>query len=375
MANDYRGWNTTTNRLLALSLAKDARLRFRGFVPKNTGGRIELASHIELIEDQNMPGYSPMELLDFPADSLNMDFLIMHSFTPELEVQAQTICGAKKCKWLRVVHTVRGELMKFFEEAGSRAHEAVHEKQVELCKKADLVVTIGPKVAEAYRSALRPCGKDTNVVCLTPTIFELNDIHPIHEHRDKFYVLIDALYPSGYFKVKGCDIAIKAISSLQDMSYHLLFSLRPDSLTEELVQTTLREGLLRNQFTVKSFSDNTASWAKCIADTDIDVVIMPSRIEGFGLSGLYAISANIPVLVSGHSGLAMALKTLPSGANHVVESDDPHVWADRIKAVRAKDPKVRALEAEQLRTEYKAKYNWEDQCNKLVEKMITKHGK
>lgn len=247
MANDYRGWNTIVNRLLALSLAWDERLRFRCFVPKHIGGRLELALALELIEDENMPGYSPIELLDFPPDSLNMDFLIMHSFTPELENQAETICRAKKCKWLHVVHAVRGELVKFFEEAGSRDHEAEHEKQVELCKKADLVVAIGPKVAEAYRSALRPSGKDTDVVSLTPAIFPLNGVHRIHEHQDKFYVLIDASYPSAYFNIKGCDIAIKAISSLQDMTYHLLFVVRPTiATTEELIHATLREVIHQN---------------------------------------------------------------------------------------------------------------------------------
>ena len=381
MANDNRGWNTTINRLLALTLARDARLRFRGFVPKNTWGRTELASHIKFLEDENIQGYSPIELLDFPPDSLDMDFLIMHSFTPQLENQAEIIFKAKKCRWVHVVHTVDGELVKFLEEEGifisQRSHEAEHQKQVELCQKADLVVTIGPKVALAYRYALHSCGKDTNVISLTPAIFpELNGVHQIHERQNNlFVVLIDALYPSTYFKVKGCDIAIKAISSLQDVSYHILFAVRYGSDTSELKQITLREGLHRNQFTVKQFSDTTQSWAKCIADVDVDVVIMPSRIEGFGLSGLYAISANIPVLVSRHSGLAMALKTLPSGAKHVVESDDPHVWADKIRAIREKDPAIRALETERLHNEYEGKFNWEDQCNELVEKMIAKHGK
>lgn len=384
MAGDARGWNTTTNRLLALALARDARLRFRGFVPKNTARRTELASNIELLEDENIHGYFPSELLNFPPDSVHMDYLIMHSFTPELEKQAEMICKAKKCKWVHVVHTIRGELVKLFDEVGipiSRNAESEHQRQIELCEKADIVVTIGPKVAEAYTFALHSSGKDTNVISLTPPIFpELiqqneNGVHKIHENRDKFCVLIDAAYSARYFNVKGCDIAIEAMSSLQDMSYHLLFVPRPGRDSTDL-QTILQvKSLDKNQFTSKSCGCTTADWAKCIADADADVVIMPSRFEGFGLSGLYAISANVPVLVSTNSGLAMALKMLPSGANYVVESDNPQVWSDMIKAVRAKDPTIRALEAEQLRNEYMHKFNWEDQCHGLVEKMITKHGK
>lgn len=347
-------------------------------MPKNTAGRTELASQIELLEDENIHGYSPIELLDLPPDRLDMDFLIMHSFTPELENQAELICQAKKCKWVHVVHAVWKDLVNFFEEAGvrtSRNHEAEHQRQVELCKKADLVLTIGPKVAEAYRDTLRSCGKEANLISLTPAIFpEFHAVHQIREHQDNvFVILIDTSYPSTHFNAKGCDIAIKAIASLQDMSYHLIFAVRDESDTSDLTKTALGEGMHWNQLTVKLVSDFPASWVKCF--TDVDVFIMPSRIEGFGLSGLYAISANIPVLVSKHSGLAMALKTLPSGANHVVESDDPQIWAERISTVRAKDPAICVLEAEQLQNEYKDKFNWEDQCNILVERMITKHGK
>ncbi len=383
MATDVLGWNTTTNRLLALALARNKRLRFRGFVPKKTTGRKELASQIELLDT---PGDSPIELLDFPPDSLDMDYFITHSFTPELENLAEQICQKKKCKWVNVVHTVRVEhtvtedRVEFFEKAGIRIlrnHKAEHQRQVELCAKADLVVTIGPKVAEAYRDALRSCGKEENVISLTPPIFpEFSDVQQIREHQDNVFVIfMDTSFPSSFFNSKGCDIAIEAIASLQDIPYHLLFTVRDGGDTSELTKTARNWGIPKNQFTVKSFSHFPKSWATCFSDVDVDVVIMPSRIEGFGLSGLYAISANIPVLVSKHSGLAMALKTLPYGANHVVESDDPQIWAERISAVRAKDPAIRVREAEQLKNEYKDKFNWEDQCNILVERMITKHGK
>jgi len=86
------------------------------------------------------------------------------------------------------------------------------------------------------------------------------------------------------------------------------------------------------------------------------------------MSGLYAISANFPVLVSGNLGLGMALKKLPSGGKHVVDSEDPQVWAEKIKEVREKGHKTAAQEAEQLREEYMKEFSWEKQCRKLVGK-------
>ncbi len=381
MATGWLGWNTTTNRLLALALARDERLRFRGIVPKDIAGRKELESEIELLEVENIHGDSLPEsstwihYLDFLPDSLHIDYFIMRSYTPEQDKQAEKICQAKKCKWVHVARTVWGDRKKFFEESGI----VTLRNQVELGTNADLVVTIGPKVAEAYKDALRSCGKEVNVICLTPPIFpEFNGVHQILDHQDKvFVILIDTGYPSINFNAKGCDIAIKAIASLQDMSYRLLFAVRRDSDTSDLTKTVLSEKIKipQKQFTVKHVPDITERWVKFLTDVHVDVVIMPSRIQGFGYSGLYAISANKPVLVNKHSGLAMALKTLPSGANHVVESDDPQIWAESISAVRAKDPATRVREAEQLKNEYKDKFNWEDQCNILVERMITKHGK
>ena len=58
-----------------------------------------------------------------------------------------------------------------------------------------------------------------------------------------------------------------------------------------------------------------------------DLVVMPSRTEGFGLAALEALSASLPVLVSGNSGLGEALKEIQSGSSCVVESEEPKDWA------------------------------------------------
>ena len=371
MATDAGGWNTTTNRVLALYLARNAKLRVRAFVPKNIWRRRELAQelNIELLEDEKLPGDSPIELLNYPPEKLNhIDYLVMHSYKPDLEKQAEEICKTKKCKLINVVHANWQEFMKFVEGAV----RSLGAEQIELCKKADLVITIGPKVAEYFENALQSCGKDTKVISITPGIFsELNGASQIHEDGKKFYVMIHANFAT-HFNVKGCDIAVKAILSLKDMSCHLIFVLSSNCDVSELTQTLLMEGMHFSQFTVKSFINVPEEWAKFIGDADI--LIMPSRVEGFGMSGLYAISAKIPVLVSGNSGLGMTLKTLPSGRKHVMETDDPKVWADKIKEVREKGPQTRALETEQLRKEYMKEFNWEAQCNKLVEKMIVQNG-
>ena len=98
---------------------------------------------------------------------------------------------------------------------------------------------------------------------------------------------------------------------------------------------------------------------------------MPSRTEGFGLAALEALSAGLPVLVSGNSGLGEALKEVPIGSHCVVESEDPKDWANAIKAVRKKKRKLRLREAKLLQGEYAEMYSWQDHCNRLVERMLS----
>ena len=60
---------------------------------------------------------------------------------------------------------------------------------------------------------------------------------------------------------------------------------------------------------------------------------MPSRTEGFGLTGLEALSAGLPVLISKNSGFGEALSKVPFGLSFVVDSEDPKVWAAAIKEI------------------------------------------
>ena len=63
---------------------------------------------------------------------------------------------------------------------------------------------------------------------------------------------------------------------------------------------------------------------------EVDLVVMPSRTEGFGLSGLEALSAGLPVLVSWNSGFGEALCSVPFGSIFVINSEDPGDWTSAI---------------------------------------------
>lgn len=373
LATSVVGWNTTVNGQLVIELAKNPKVKVTGLVPSSTQEQKEQAKrlNIELVDAKKLTGFSPKERLSFPPDNLEIDILIIHSYGHDEGRQAQIIQETKKCKWLHVVHTNSEELEKYMDKKDGQGSE--HQLQLALCQQADSVIAIGPKVADAFRSALRYCGKNKDVIDLTPGVIqELIDVRPPHqpgEPGEVFRVLISATYVAKYYKVKGCDIAAKAISLLHEVPYYLICIVTPNDDAEDLKNRLLKEGIKLNQFKVRPFHSNMENWVKLLCE--VDLIILPSRTEGFGTSSLRAISADLPVLINGNCGLGMALKKLPSGKNHVVESDYPEVWADKIRKVREKGAKDQALEARQLRREYMEKFSWETQCHDLVERMIT----
>ena len=126
------------------------------------------------------------------------------------------------------------------------------------------------------------------------------------------------------FSLKGYDIAAKAIARLKDHSYMLIFVGAPDGKQEEVAENLLESGISKRQLTVRQFLQSKEKLKELFCE--VDLVMMPSRTEGFGLTALEAMSAGLPILVSGNSGFGVTLCTLPLGKSCVVDSEKPEDW-------------------------------------------------
>ena len=228
--------------------------------------------------------------------------------------------------------------------------------------------TIGPKLAEAYKRYLRPVKQEEKVFDLTPSIFsEFLAVKQATEERRTFCILVIGSGDSCEdFNVKGYDIAAKAIAELKDESYKLKFVCAAGG-KGDIADKLLHHGISRNQLIIRSFDDSREVLADLFCE--VDLAIMPSRTEGFGTTALEALSAGLPVLVSGNSGLGEALKKVTLGSQSVVDSEDPKDWAKEIKRVRQKERDVQLSESRFLREKYLEKYSWEEPCKSLVIKM------
>ena len=356
-------------RELAIQLAKHPNVDVSVLLPNcSEADRSSAESHnVKLVEADRVPGFDPVLCLSFPPRDHTIDCVIGHGVH-----LGRPIASMKRnpnyshCKWIQVVHSAPEEdgMYKNISES-----QKMQETEIQLCKMADQVITIGPKLAEAYKCYLCPVKQEEKVFDLTPSIFsEFLAVEQATIERKIFRILVIGSGDSCEdFNVKGYDIAAKAIAELKDESYKLKFVCPAGGKGDIVAEKLLHHGISRNQLIVRSFDDSR----KVLADLfcEVDLAIMPSRTEGFGTTALEALSAGLPVLVSGNSGLGEALKGVVLGSQSVVDSEDPKDWAKAIKHVREKKREVRLSESRFLREKYTEKYNWEESCKSLVRKM------
>ena len=359
---------STINRELAIQLAKHSNVEVSVFLPEcSEEDRNDAARyHVQLVEAEKVIGWNPVDWLINVPDGHVMDCVVGHGVS--LGKQVQFIRKHHHCKWIQVVHSAPEELgmYKSIPQGGQ-----LQKAELELCKMADQIIAIGPKLADAYEHYLRSSKKDQNVFDLTPSIFsEFLNVEQATKEGSTFSVLVIGSGDSCEdFILKGFDVAAQAVAELKDKSYKLKFVGAPRGKEDEIADKLLQHGIDRNQLIVRSFSDSREVLANLFCESDL--AIMPSKTEGFGVSALEALSAGLPVLVSGNSGLGEALKEVPQGSQFVVDSEDPKEWAKKIKVVQQTKREVRLSESRLLRENYQEKYSWEKPIRCLVERMYS----
>lgn len=365
----------TFSNELAVQLAKIPELEITTFLPTcSEKDRNEaLRNNVKIVEAKRRPGFDKSIWLNFPPEHLEMDVIVGHGV--ELGRQAQIIKESKKCLWVQVVYTDPDEQNIFKSGANPTAKsQENHRTEIELCEMADLVVGVGPKLCEAFRTYLCHSKTNQNVVAFTPGIFaDFKTVTQSPDERKYCNVLLFAGCADEHnFEFKGFDIACKAVSTLSDT--RLVFAGVPDALNEKLEQKVIGCGVSRRCLRVRRTVQTREELKKLLHE--VDLVLMPSRSDGFGFTCLEALSAGVPVLASKNTGFGEALSKLPFGSSFVIASEDPKVWAEAITKVRVTDRQSRLEEAERLRINYEKKYDWPKQTRDLRDKIVSmvQHG-
>ncbi|XP_015756756.1 PREDICTED: uncharacterized protein LOC107336211 [Acropora digitifera] len=363
-----KGGLSTINRELAIQLAKSHDVKVTFFLPKcSLEGKEEAKYHgISIVEAERQPGFEELDWLSFLPQDLQVDVVVGHGV--KLGRHAQVICKSHKCKWIQVVHTDPEKLgmFKCYENPISKG-EQKHHVEVELCQMSDLVVGVGPKLTEAFRKYLRWCKTDQDVFQFTPSVFaDFASVEHALDERKPRSVLVFGRGDYEDFELKGFDIAARSVATLPDTD--LVFVGAPDGKEQEIAKRLLDCGIPKGHLTVRGFKDREALKRLFC---EVDLVLMPSRTEGFGLTGLEALSAGLPVIVTKNSGFGEALGSVPFGSSFVIDSEDSIAWTAAIKGIWNKDRQTRLDETKVLRDSYGKRYSWSEQCENLIEKMVS----
>ena len=369
---------STINRELAIHLSNHSVVKVSLLVPAGACNTEEIREAdgygITIVEAKERPAYDRLDWLSIPPQDHFMDIVVGHG--AKLGRQVQFIRGSAQfpnCKWVQVVHTAPEDLSRYkcYSDPISKG-ETKHESEVELCKLADLVVPVGPRLKEAYSSYLQRCKTDQDVLSITPGLFqrEFGDLVAKQDPNEdgEFKVLLFGRGDDEDFELKGYNIAAQAFTDqrLKNKPYHLVFVGAPERKQEEVREKLLQLGISEAQLTVRKFIQSREKLKDLLCEADL--AIMPSKSEGFGLVALEALSAGLPILVGCRSGFAKALESVPHGYSCIINSDDPAEWAKATEAVRIRHG-MRLQEIKSLRVSYGEMYSWKEQCEALVKRM------
>ena len=372
------GGLSTINRELAIHLSNHSAVKVSLLVPEGACNYEEkIEAHtcgVTIVEAKRLAAFDRLYWLSFPPHEHFMNVVVGHGV--KLGRQVQVIRDSPQfsnCKWVQVVHTAPEDLSRYkcYSNPISKG-ETKHESEVELCKLADLVVPVGPKLKEAYTSYLQRCKTDQDVLSITPGLFqrEFGDLVAKQDPNEdgEFKVLLFGRGDDEDFELKGYNIAAQAFTDqrLKNKPYHLIFVGAPEGKQEEVRDKLLQRGIAEAQLTVRKFIQSRDRLKDLLCE--VALAIMPSKSEGFGLVALEALSAGLPILVGSNSGIAKALEHVSIGHSCVVNSDDPAEWGKAIEDVRDRH-RMRLEEIRTLRASYGEMYNWKEQCEELVKKM------
>lgn len=202
---------------------------------------------------------------------------------------------------------------------------------------ADAIVTVGPRLDSEWRTNLN--GAFHRIHQVVPGITERGDaLEPPPANQCLILGRMED------WKLKGLDIAARAVALLQSNDGER--RLRPVLVLVvrgvEPESVGVIEGQLKAmcgpqlQVRVKPYTADAEALLQDLRSAA--VVMMPSREEGFGLVGLEALAAGVPLLISDRSGLGDLLTDRGDrdGVVTMVTNDDDvdvKVWSEAIARV------------------------------------------
>ncbi|XP_035670229.1 uncharacterized protein LOC118411848 [Branchiostoma floridae] len=244
--------------------------------------------------------------------------------------------------------------------------------------KADVVFSVGPRIHRHYDRFLRQ-RHVTHHIFLPEPLKIFRDANVIFGESDDVKkperVVLSIGRVRNVERLKGHDLAAGSIDkAAQRLDNQYTLRLRVRGIDENdfkdskrILEEKLRSGRVKPTLLPYGTQEEIRR------DMEVcHLVLMPSRAEPFGLVGLEAIAAGVPVLISEHSGLAELIEELsdrlgqPKFRHCIVKmtgdtatDSDVEKWAERIEDV-LKNARSEFAEARAFREKLLASKYWEE---------------
>ncbi|MFW2227848.1 glycosyltransferase [Rhizobium sp. CRRU65] len=304
---------------------------------------------------------------------------------------ARAIAGRFGAKYVHILHTIpqENEALKDSRDGIERdllAGEIKLEDQISLGQQSDLIVAVGPRIERHFRAEAYNI---PDVVVMVPGLnTELLKVTVNH-----LSLRLNSCLMSGRMEdagVKGgrlaCDV-IKQVAQLRQWPTGDTPQLSIRGFSKEKADAEFaRIGFAKDyaQFVrFRSYSTNPDELRQDYLKSAL--IIMPSVAEGFGLTGLEAISVGVPVVLSSESGLAHYLlaSELNDGLDQALvepsiapvtlcDQDNLAAWVEKVDAILS-DRAAAFRRAAELRDALKARLNWDIVARRLSKDLERLH--
>ena len=212
--------------------------------------------------------------------------------------------------------------------------------RVILPRSIDRFAALSRAVADSYSRAI-----GVRNVTVVPNAVPTETMRPLdREERDRIRASMNLpvdvpllTMPARLVRDKAHDVFLRALERLHDrgLDHHVAIAgkgpLRGD------IEATLARAKYRDRVT--TFLDGLAPAEARALSGASDIVVVPSRLEGFGLAPAEAMSMGVPVVASGVGGLLDLIEHGDSG--YLVRPEDDAALADAL-AKLLEDPALRS---------------------------------
>lgn len=365
-----KGGLSTFNRELCIALAAAGHPCFC-LVPQydDTQRQAAAAVGVQLIAPPKQPGLSEeaqlLGKLELPSEH-GPYWVIGHDRITGPQAAARVAQGGY-AGLILFVHTIPDEIEWFKHENDrdpARSAEDRSDLQLELARQAKLVVAVGPRIHEHLDWLCKGANVKTPLLRLDPGLAPFDPPGPPTQKRS--CLLLGRAEDA---ELKGLDIAARALGQLDHPKLTLVIRGAAPGTSRQL-KTTLEQQAGNPNLAIQP-QEYSSQREKIAADLRrATLLLMPSRVEGFGLVGLEAIAAGIPVLISANSGLAELLQELVPDNKAVIAitgdaEKDRKAWARRIDFI-LEDPEAAFQRAQKLYDQLSSQLTWPRAIKKLV---------